>query len=471
MTSTAAPRHEAPAVRALPPISSSAAMNRLTADDDLFLKLHDLYGNMLVNQLAWRFDEPLGRTVLEQFHAQLAQGFLARRVIETSVPFARPWWVRAEHSLPPAWQDEPVPENRVLDWYFDQSEVDFDPRTGRVWRLSAAPTDAGGTLVSLVTSHVGADGGAVLYAVGDALRRLEAGLPPDAATSAGRLVGDTPRTGLRRSHIADAAGQLRAAARGIRAAVAARGVQEPARNPRPAEPLLPLPDRYSAASLVVEVDLAEWNTAAATHHGTSNGLMVGVAVGILGRSGRVPDGAQVRVDIPHSLRTPEDPRANATTGLPISVPYRAGARTDLADVRAAIKQAARAYADPATTPALQHLQPVQMMLPRAVLSYFSRTAKAPECLCTNLGETGQSVATIGGARAGAVLMRPVVRTGDVEMFRRIEVGLNLSWSSDGQTVVLAITGADPDRFPSRDFLRDHVAREFCAWGLRPRFWS
>ncbi|MFF2557598.1 hypothetical protein ACFVUS_41835 [Nocardia sp. NPDC058058] len=446
-------------------------MNRLTADDDLFLKLHALYGNALVNQLAWRFDEPVDPAVLERFHAHLAHGFLARRVRTTAIPLARPWWVPAAQSIPLASQSEPVPQDGVLDWFFEQSRVDFDPSVGRVWRLSSAPTATGGMLLSLVTSHVGADGGAVLYAVGDALDRLDSGAPVDIASSSGRLVGDLPATGLYRRHFADALGQLRAAAKGIRAAVAARGVQEPARNPRPAEPALDLPDRHTAASLVVEVGLAEWNTVAAAHQGTANGLMVGVAVGILGCTGRIADGAQVRVDIPHSMRLPDDPRGNATTGLPIAVRYRAGELTDLAQVRAAIKSAARAYADPATTPALQHLQPVQMMLPKFVLDRFSRTAKAPECLCTNLGETGQTVASFAGTRARSVLMRPVVCTNDTELFRRVEVGLNLSWSSDGETVTLAVTGADPDRFPTREALRECVAKEFAAWGLHPVFWS
>ncbi|MGV9665596.1 hypothetical protein ACWDUL_00565 [Nocardia niigatensis] len=449
----------------------TAVLNRLTADDDLFLKLHDLYGTALVNQLAWRFDEALDPAVLERLHAHLAHGFLARRVMTTSVPFARPWWVSAATAEPLAVQEDRVHESGVLDWFFAQSRVEFDPAAGRVWRLSAAPTTTGGTLLSLVTSHVGADGGAVLYAVGDALARLDAAETPDIATSSGRLVGSIPSTGLLRSHLADAFGQLRAAAHGIRAAVKSRDVLEPERNPRPAEPLLPLPDRYCAADLVVEVDAAEWDSVAAAHDGTANGLMVGVAVGILGRSGRIADGSEVRVDIPHSLRGIDDPRGNATTGLPIAVPYRKGERTDLRGVRAAIKQAARAYADPATTPALQHLQPVQMMLPRFLLGYFSRTAKAPECLCTNLGETGQGVATIAGVRARSVLMRPVVCTADTDLFRRVEVGLNLAWSSDGDTVTLAITGADPDRFPTREALRDLVTDEFENWGLRPRWWS
>ncbi|MFD4354498.1 hypothetical protein ACFWPX_18230 [Nocardia sp. NPDC058518] len=448
-------------------VTAPVAVNRLTADDDLFLKLHSLYGNALVNQLAWRFDEPLDPELLARFHAQLAQGFLARRVRPTRVPFARPYWLPATESLPLGRDSVPVADDEILDWYFAQSRVDFDPETGQVWRLSAAPTTTGGTLVSLVTSHVASDGGAVLFAVGDALARLDE--RPDFATGSGRLVGTQPRNSSI-ANVIDAGRQLRAVAKGIRAAIATRGVTEPDRNLRPSLPELPLPAQWSPADTVVQLDLAEWNAAATQHSGTTNGLLIALGAGILGRSGRVGDTADIRVDIPHSMRTPDDPRANATTGLPISVTYRTGERIDLADVRSAVKRAATAYRDPATTPALQHLQPLQMILPRFVLRRFARTAKAPECLCTNLGETASGVADFAGHHASAVLMRPVVCTNDTAMFRRVEVGVNLSFSTDGHTVTLAVTGADPDRFPTRAALRELLSAEFESWGLTPSFW-
>ncbi|MEV0062590.1 hypothetical protein [Nocardia sp. NPDC050718] len=450
-----------------PAITPAAAVNRLTADDDLFLKLHSLYGNALVNQLAWRFDEPLSRELLNRFHAQLAHGFLARRVQGTRVPFARPYWVPATASIPLGWDTVPVTEDEVLDWYFAQSRIDFDPTAGSVWRLSAAPTTTGGTLVSLVTSHVASDGGAVLFAVGDALARLTE--EPDRTVSSGSLVGRAPRNTFG-ANISDAVVQLRAVARGIRAALATRAVTEPGRTPRPADPELPLPDRWSPADAVVHLSLDQWNSIAATHSGTTNGLLIALGAGLLGRSGRVGDAADIRVDIPHSMRTADDPRANATTGLPISVHYRATDRIDLGAVRAAVKRAATAYRDPATTPALQHLQPLQMILPRFVLRHFARTATAPECLCTNLGETAQGVADFAGHRAAAVLMRPVVCTNDPAMFRRVEVGVNLSFSTDGRTVTLAVTGADPDRFPTRAALRTLLTAEFDFWGLTPHYW-
>ncbi|RDI60426.1 hypothetical protein [Nocardia pseudobrasiliensis] len=445
------------------------AVNRLTADDDLFWKVHRLFGSVLVNQLAWRFDQPLDREAVAAFHAQLAQGFLARRVVPTRLPFARAYWAPALASLPLDWQDEPVPAERIVDWLSAQTDIAFDPALGRLWRLSAAPS-AGGTLLSLVTSHVGADGGAVIFAVQDALTRIEEGLPAARAGSSGRLVGELPARGRWRADVADAAGQVRAIVSGIGKAYRARNVVEPARQDRPTDPRLDLPERFQPAELVVDVPLAQWNTVANAHSGTANGLMLGTAIGVLGRSGRVEDGLDVRVDIPRSLRVPEDPRGNATTGVPISVPYRKGELADLTHIRAATKKAISSYGDPATTPAVQHLQPVQMVIPDFVARRLVRTSKAPICLCTNLGETAQTVATLDGVTAGAVLMRPVIRAAATEFFRTTEVGLNMSWSSDGETVTLAVTAADPDRFPTRAALRGYVEEEFGAWGLTPTFW-
>ncbi|MGV9673908.1 hypothetical protein ACWDSJ_01380 [Nocardia sp. NPDC003482] len=444
-------------------------LNRLTADDDLFWKVHRLFGSVLVNQLAWRFDRPVARHDVRALHAHLAHGFLARRVVPSRIPFARPCWAPALDAIPLDWQDEEVPADAVVDWLSAQTGPDFDPATGRLWRLSAAPS-AGGTLVSLVTSHVGADGGAVIFAVRDALTRLAASAPIDRSDSSGRLVGAVPARGKWRADLADAVALLREIGSGVGKAYRARGVTEPARLPRPAEPRLELPERFQPAELILNVTAAQWDSVAAAHSGTANGLLLGAAVGVLGRCGRVEDGQEVRVDIPRSLRGPDDPRGNATTGVPIAVPYRKGERADLAQIRAATKRAITAYGDPATTPAVQHLQPVQSVIPDALARRLVRTSKAPICLCTNLGATARSVATLAGNTAAAVVMRPVIRPAATEFFRSTEVGLNMSWSSDGDTVTLAVTAADPDRFPTRAALRVLLEEEFAAWGLTPVFW-
>ncbi|UGT55574.1 hypothetical protein [Nocardia asteroides] len=454
-----------PAVAAAP-----TALNRITADDDLFFKLHSLYPNALVNQLAYRFDERLDPDLLRRWHEHLATGFIARRVRTTRFPIARAHWEPATESMPLIWSETELADEDVLSWFLARAAVEFDPERGLVWQLAGAHTASGGTVVTLVASHVVCDGGGMMHAIVDSLDRLHRGEAPDRGTSAGRLVGPVAGAGRFAADLADARGQLRAVARGVRAARRARGVSEPARNPRPAEPRLAHAETWQAAETIVQLDLADWDAVAAAHGGTTNGLLIGVAVGLLGRSGRVADGAEVRVDIPHSMRVADDPRANATTGLPIAVTYRAGRRADLPAIRAALKAAGLAYRDPATIPPIQHLQPVQMLLPRAVLHRFARTAKAPECLCTNMGRTAQNIADLGPHRARDVIMRPVVNPGPVELFRQVEVGVNLAFSCDDTTVTLVVTGGDPDRFPTRAALQQLLSAEFADWGLTPRFW-
>ncbi|MGW5311215.1 hypothetical protein ACWEQ0_15225 [Nocardia thailandica] len=454
-----------PAVR-----TAQAGLNRITADDDLFYKLHSLYPNAIVNQLAYRFDAPVSREFLERWHAHLATGFLARRIRPTRFPIARPHWEPADEALPLRFSEVPVPEDGILDWFLDQGAIEFDPERGLLWQLAAAPLETGGMLVTLVASHVVCDGGAAMHAVLDSLTRANAGLPADRATSSGALVGPVAGRGKLRADFADAAHQLRAVARGIRLARRARGLREPERHPRPDQPRLEHAATWRAADAVVQVDLAEWDAVAAAHGGTTNGLLIAIAVGTLGRSGRVPDGAALRVDIPHSLREENDRRANATTGLPIAVTYRAGARADLPAIRAALKSVGLAYRDPATVPPIQHMQPAQMLLPKSVLHKFARTAKAPECLCTNMGRTAQNIAVLDGQRARDVVMRPVVNPAPVDLFRTVEVGINLAFSCDDDTATLVVTGADPDRFPTRTALKSLLAAEFADWGLTPRFW-
>ncbi|MGW5316032.1 hypothetical protein [Nocardia thailandica] len=454
-----------PAVR-----TAQAGLNRITADDDLFYKLHSLYPNAIVNQLAYRFDAPVSREFLERWHAQLATGFIARRIRPTRFPVARPHWEPAEESLPLRYSEVPVPEDGILDWFLAQGDVEFDPERGLVWQLAAAPLASGGMLVTLVASHVVCDGGAAMHAVIDSLTRANAGLPADRAQSSGALVGPVAGAGKLRADLADAVHQLRAVARGIRLARRSRGLREPERNPRPAEPRLDHAPTWRASDAVVQVDLAEWEAVAKRHGGTTNGLLIGIAVGVLGRSGRLPDGADIRVDIPHSLREENDRRANATTGLPIAVTYRAGARADLPAVRAALKAVGQAYGRPETIPPIQHMQPAQMLLPKAVLHKFARTAKAPECLCTNMGRTAQNIAVLDGQRARDVIMRPVVNPASVELFRTVEVGVNLAFSCDDDTATLVVTGGDPDRFPDRTALKSLLSAEFADWGLTPRFW-
>ncbi|WP_147471466.1 hypothetical protein [Nocardia stercoris] len=449
-------------------------MNRLTADDDLFVKLHHMYPNLLATQVAWVFDEPLPREFWQKFTDHLAHGFVARRVRKTRIPFARPWFDQLQIPIIVNEDTEPVPADGYLDWLWQKGDFEVDPYNGVIANVCIAPTTDGGQIVTYVVSHIIADGGAGLRALKDAIARFDADLPVSYEESSGKQVGTTPDSKLVevRGHLVDAGRQLRAAGIGLGRAWKARHVTGKPRNPRPAEPRLHFDGEWTPASVILEVPVADVERIAEQRGGTVNGVMVALCTGLLGRSGRVTEGTKVRVEVPHALRSGDgDASANNTTALPIQVTYRSGGKIDLVEIRDAIRTAGQAYKDPSRTPPIQHLQPIQMMLPLPVLRYLSRTAKNPEALVSNMGEVIQSVSTIGGVKARIVVGRPRLGLAPVDLYRSLEAGVNLFTGNDGKTMMLNINGCDPDRFPTRESLQKMIVDEFNDWGLTPNFWG
>ena len=86
------------------------------------------------------------------------------------------------------------------------------------------------------------------------------------------------------------------------------------------------------------VDAAEWDTCAQALGGTSNTLLAGLAARLAQRMGRVAADGSAILAIPVNDRAPGDTRANAITGIDITVDP-APAATDLREIRAATKQA------------------------------------------------------------------------------------------------------------------------------------
>ncbi|RMI35204.1 hypothetical protein [Nocardia stercoris] len=446
-------------------------MNRLNAEDDMFLKMYSFLPNVMTPQVAWVFDEPLPRATWARFDDHLAHGFGARRVRKTRIPFARPWFDEPLDRHPLDFDEIPVAEDDYLGWLWRKGEVDLDPYRGCVHRLSVSPTTAGGQIVSFVMSHAVLDGGGISYALSDAMRRLADDAPVSRAESSGRFIGSTPATRRRRAHLADARGQLRAVGSAVRSAWADRNMTEPPRNPRPESPRLDFAGDWDPSVTILETPMADWNRVAAERGGTANGLFIGLSVGMLGRCGRVADGASVRVDVPHSLRTDDnDPRGNAVGGLPIPVVYRAGARTDLTEIRATMKAALTNH-DPNHKPAMAHMGPIQMMVPDRVAKLAVKFGKSPELLCSNLGTATRQIDTIGGVRARKVVFRNRLAPVPADLYRRLEAGLSIGLANDGETVTMAVAGLDPDRIPTREALEKLITDEFGAWGLVPTFWG
>ncbi|RMI35205.1 hypothetical protein EBN03_02610 [Nocardia stercoris] len=449
-------------------------MNRLNPADDMFLKMNSVRPNLLLTQAAWVFDRPLHRDTWLRLDDHLAHGFAARRIRKTRVPFARPWFDRPIERLPVVFDEQPIPADGYLDWLRDKGDAPLDLFTGAVHQLAIAPTASGGQIVSYIASHGTCDGGGTMVALEDALGRLASGAAVSWEESTGRLVGTTPAygRGRLRSHLSDSRAQVKEVRNAVRSAWQARKVTEPPRNPRPAEPRLNLPGEWTPPNSIVDVSLADWTAVAKERGGTVNGLFIAVSMGLLGRSGRIPDGATVRVDIPHSVRTgPEDPRGNAMSGLPISATYRSNARTDLKEIRAALKAAGTAAHDPANVPAMAQLGPIQMLVPAAVVPLFVSKGRSPELLTSNMGPALNGISSIDGIPAAKVVLRAWMRPVPADMFRQLEAGLHVTCANDDDTITLSVTGEDPDRFPTRAVQQALIVDELDAWGLKPTFWG
>lgn len=441
--------------------------NRLTLDDDLFLRAQRVLGIPVVNQTVWRFDQPIQRAQVDRVQRGLAAGPLARSIRRTRVPGARDAWVPSSATSPVFVTSDPLAPEEVLGWAEERASVALDPVSGPTWNLSMAATTDGGSVLSYLTPHVVCDGGAHMAALVAAVE----------GTHLGRLPVDGPSPTVR-DDVRDALRQLRLALRGgataARAALASPSpppsdVQTSRRGPvgpdREGDDALRTPP-----TVVVDLDAQEWEAAAARHGGTSNTLLVAVAVEVLLASGRVEAGRPVRVSLPVSLRGTDDLRSNATSGVSVDVDTvvadGVGRVLDLGAVRSRARDAYTTLSGGRPDP----LGPLTQMLPDAVISVLARGSAAPLCLCSNLGELPAPFVAPLGHAATSVLMRSVTQGVTPSMLRRTRGGLTVWWSRHGGSATLAVLGVDPDHLGDRDLLTRLVVDTTSRWGVRSTPW-
>ncbi|WP_406692576.1 hypothetical protein REH65_12655 [Saccharopolyspora sp. ID03-671] len=429
-------------------------VNRLTFDDDLFLRSERVLGIPVTNQSVWRFDRALDTAELDELAHRLGTGRLGRRVVRGAVPGARARWVPSEAVPPVAVRTEPVED--VLTWADAEAEKRLDPVRGPGWRLACAPTAAGGSVLSLVVSHVVGDGGVHVNAVVEAVRGVRAGRP---APTPVRWWDD----------VRDAGGQLLRAGRGVlRAARAPKGAplppgtqtsrtRERAGDETPARP----------PCAVFDCDAEAWDVAAAARGGSANTLFIAVLTEILLASGRVSPDAPIKVSLPVSTRREDDDRSNATTGVSLAVTPAGGRVTDLAAIRAASK---RAFASAAEESPTRLLEPLVQLLPDAVVARTAENSPVPLCLCSNLGELPREFAAPTGFPATSVMMRSLTGGTSPALLRARGGGLTAWLTRTGGTLTLAVLALDPDHFPDARTLRDHAANTLATWSIPATPW-
>ena len=460
-------------------------MERLTYDDDLFLRMECVLGVPVVNQIVWRFDRPVALDALQSMWGLLATGPIDRSVRRTRVPGARDSWTAARTPADPIAVGSPIARDAVDTWIENEAAVRLDPIDGPAWRLSATAVESGGMIVSLVGSHVVGDGGALTSAAAAALSGRAV---PDDFRRVG-LDNSGSEAALSGADIADGVGRIGAALSGAARALGATAVdavrarRSPASAAEPSTPdaadtqadrsrvmIAPAEGPWVPSTVVVDCPAADWSAAAANKGGSSNSLLVAVVLGILTGSGRISTRDRVRVALPVSTRTSGDRRANATSGVSIHVDPGATYRDDLGGIRASSKQAFSAQADRRVTTTFELLKPLMQLLPDAIVAKLAASGSAPLCLCSNLGTRGLALRTIGGVDATSVAMRSITQNTDVALLRRTGGGVSAWWNESGERATLCVTGLDPDRFPSKEHLRGLVEAEYGRWGLTPEFW-
>jgi hypothetical protein len=327
-------------------------------------------GTTTVLQCVWVYNHAVDVEALRRFHRHLQRGRLARRIERSPLPFGRHRWVSPQQSSDIEIVECARPRTEFDAWLDDQANTPLDSEHGPGWHLAVLPFTDGGAGISFVISHCLIDGVGLCEALADAVGGRDDAITWPAALSRPRwraLCEDARQTtrdipGVGRAALAAArTGRRRRRSDGS-------GTQPPSGSRRsfagPDEPVI-------LSTATIFVDAAKWDTRAQALGGTSNTLLAGLAARLAHRTGRVAADGSAVLAIPVNDRVPGDTRANAITGVDITVDP-APAATDLREIRAATKQAlSRRQAVPDERLALL---PIVPLLPKWLVRRMIRVA-------------------------------------------------------------------------------------------------
>ncbi|MDJ0393917.1 DUF2630 family protein [Rhodococcus sp. G-MC3] len=341
--------------------------DRLSVIDDIFLRTHRGFGLPVVLQAVWRCAEHVDRVDFAAIHANLAYGRLGRRVVTPKIPGARRRWIGSSDTLPLAYESGPIPESDVLGWADAQGDIELDPEHGPGWRMSVAPVDSGGTVVSLVCSHALADAAGLIAAAGEAFEGSaprqhpirHRSDPTDAVSLLARVTESSARAiaGLifRRESRRELADYLRSSGR---------------------------PESHEAhiSTAVFEMEAA-----------LTNSEFISLVAQIAAELG---EPMPVSVNVPFRSETPG---ANGIGMATIAV--------SVDDSPSDIKNACKtAFAAPAGAPSGFPAEIVQL-LPDSLAAGLTSSPGTARVLCSNIGALPETIASVGGHPASALVTR------------------------------------------------------------------
>ncbi|MEE2059810.1 hypothetical protein [Rhodococcus artemisiae] len=411
--------------------------DRLTVVDEIFLHKHRGLGLPSVMQGVWRTDDHIGAPLLISLHDALSQGPLGRRVVRSKIPGARPHFEPTTVSYPVRYTNDPLGDGDILDWADAQAEVDLDPSHAPGWALAAAPIAGGGTVVSLVCSHVLTDARGLIDAVTDALAGKGIATEDDGSSAASE------------SDLRDALQLTGRVVRGLRNVRFGNSGEDP-----------PPPHivRSKARTALVDVDAATWDDVAHAAGGSSNSLFLAITTGIATRAGLA---LPLRIAIPVDVRE----SGGAPNGVMITELV-----VDEGDTAATLRaKTSAAYHTPREAAPYGIPDEILHLMPDRVAAHLARESVERELMCSNIGRTPPLFDAFGPHPSRGVAMRamhPGLDTLQVSTPTKLSSYLNRNRG----TYSLALVALDEDAFPDTAALRRYVDDEMGARGLEPAHW-
>lgn len=432
--------------------------------------------------LVRRFSEPVSGDDLLHWANALAgnpQGF-GRRVVRPRVPGARLRWQPAPDLPPMRVEPDPLDSMQVVALLEDEVSSRPDPAESTGWRIAAARTEDGGSIVTLWVNHAYGDGRAILATAFGPGIEPTADEPRDGLAPSSRWTTDT------RDELTDVVQRLRhgvggSVRLGREAAGAWRRQGEPGDLARLGPAFAALRDRDHGAGArsgrrtvaLAKVRAEDWDAAARSHGGSGNTLLLAVLANLL-RSCRVARGdageRPLRILLPVDLRheRPDghhDVTANTVVGAMVVLDGGGPHHGDLGPVRAATRLAIEAAAPPDARrrdgrPARPTgVVDAMQLLPDAITHRVAVRAQGADGVASNIGPIPRQVGQLGRheAREMYLLGGPMLT----------DVTACLGRCGDALTLGVV---ADASRIGPGGTLHRRVVSELAAWGVAGEVW-
>ncbi|MFI6996557.1 hypothetical protein [Nocardia sp. NPDC050175] len=424
---------------------------RLGDIDCVSARGHSALGGTLAIQAVWRYDRPVDMAGLMDFHAALQDGRLGRVVAAATIPAAGDRWSARAEFGPVEVTEAPIPHGELATWIAEQGRAELQTFGGPAWRLAVTACDNGESAVSLLASHTIADGRAFCDAVAEAVagKSFDLDYRSDEFGRMRLLSGDF-RDAARRGRVL-----VQAVGLAVQMMVAQRGEAKGCTEEDP---------NFHLPSVDATVPAPLWHAAARTRGGSATTLAVAVTAAIATEIGRTDDQGRARIMMPVSTRTEADRRANALSSIDFEVDLRDGMLTDLAPLRALMKEKLGAAVGQPAPP----LIPLAIALPRRLFAVLVRkvAADATVSVCSNLGEIDPAMLGIDGGPASTIRLGLVNQSLDSRAVVTERGGnLYVSLFESGGEMTLRVNGFHAPKLVDAEQLTELVQRVLAEYEL------